>query len=98
VSVSWLSSITIDDEPDIEQLESNGRDDKEVHCCDRVSVVSQERGPALSLSLVGCSFRQIARHGRQADGEAELLELGLDLAGSPVVLDRETPDQGLQLQ
>ncbi len=88
----------LDDEPHVEQLEVDGRNDEEVHCRDDIPVVSEKGHPALSLALVECSFRQVARHGRQADGEAELLELGLDLPGSPVVLGRETPDQGLQLQ
>ncbi len=72
VDVQEVPSIVLDDEPDIEQLESNGRDDEEVHRGDHVSVVSQERGPALSLGVIRPPLWQVARHRRQRNPEPSL--------------------------
>lgn len=76
----------IDDEPCIQQLESNGRNDEELHARNHVPVISEEGGPALPFLLVGSSLREIARDGGEAHGEAELLEIGLDLSCPPSVL------------
>jgi hypothetical protein len=98
IDVQNLPPPVLDDEPQVEQLEANGRDDEEVHCSDRVAVVSKEGHPVLPLVVVGPSFRQITRYGREADFEAELLEFGLDLPCSPVVLRGKATDQILQLR
>ena len=98
VDVQEVPSIVLDDGPDIEQLESNGRDDEEVHRGDHVSVVSQERGPALSLGVIRPPLWQVARHRRQRNPEPELLELGLDLPCSPAVFRRESSDKYPQLR
>jgi len=98
VDVQELPLIVLNDEPDIEQLVSNSRDDEEVHRRDRFSVVSQERGPALSLAVSRPPLWQVARHRRQRNTEPKLLELGLDLPCSPTIFHRESSDEYLQLR
>src|SRR5439155_8318643 len=50
-------------EPDVEQLEADGRHDEKIHPCDQVLVVSQEGDPALgpgSGSRAFCRYLEIA--------------------------------------
>ena len=93
IEVDQPSASVIDDEPDVQQLEAHGGDDAEVHRCDGVLVVSEERHPALATARIRRAFREISRDRRQADGEAELRELALDLPRPPAVLERKAGDQ-----
>jgi len=83
----------IDEEPDVHQLEAHRGDDAEVHGRDSVLVISEERDPTLTAAEIRWALREIARDRRQADGEAELRELTVDLPRPPAVLERKAADQ-----
>jgi hypothetical protein len=95
--VNHPASGMVDDEPHVEKLEAQRRNDEEVHGCDGVLVVEQEGRPPLLMTRVGRTLREIARDGGQADREPELLEFALDLPRPPAILEREAVDQLSQL-
>ena len=87
----------VEDEPDVQELEANGRDDEEVHRCDGIPVVPQEREPVLSPDRIQRPPREVARDRRKADFDAKLRELGVDPSRTPRILDRHAPDELLHL-
>ena len=93
VEVDQPSASVIDDEPDVQQLEAHRGDDAEVHCRDGVLVISEESHPALATARIGRVFREIAGDRRQADSEAKLRELALDLPRPPAILECKAADQ-----
>ena len=87
----------VNDEPNVQQTKSHSRDDDEVHRRDCVLVIVQESDPALLLTWIGRSLREITRDGCETDAEAELLELGEDLPPTPVVLCGQPTNELLHL-
>lgn len=83
----------INNEPGEKQFEADCRDDQEVHGGNHVPMVSKKRSPSLALFVAPVAFRKVARDGRQADGESQLLKLGLDSLRTPRILNGETADQ-----
>ena len=75
-----------DHEPHIEKSKRKGGHHKEIHRRDCAPVIVQESNPVLLLPWIRCSLREITRDGCETDGEAELLEFGLDLPSTPVIL------------
>src|SRR5258706_3205021 len=51
------ASPVIEYEPDVEELEPNGRDHEEVHSRDPIPMVLQERRPAVMLTRIGLDSR-----------------------------------------
>ncbi len=87
----------IDHEPHIEKSKSHSRDHEEVHRRDCVLVIAEEGHPSLLLAWIGCSLREITRDGCEADCEAELLELAVDLPSTPAILVCQPTNECLQL-
>ena len=54
--VQDLSSAMANRKPDVQQAESKGRDDEEVHRGDDVAMIPEEGHPALVLSGIGAPF------------------------------------------
>ena len=92
-----LPSSVTDHEPGVQQAESNGGDNDEVHGRDVVLVIAKKGLPALALVVVRVSLWKISRDSGKAHGELQLLEFGLDLSGTPTVLARESTNESLQL-
>jgi hypothetical protein len=95
IEVQDSPATVLDDEPDIEQLESKGGNDEKIHARNHVSVIPEERDPALPFLLVRSSRWQIARDGCEAHTESELLELRLDFSCPPTVLARQSNGERL---
>lgn len=86
----------INHEPHIQETKSHSRNDEEVHRSDVVRVVAKKRHPSLLFARIGRSLREIARDSCEADGKTELLELGLDLPGTPSVFACQPTNERLQ--
>jgi len=86
-----------DHKPGIQQSESNGWDDEEVHCGDAVFVILKERLPPLALIVIRPSLWESSRDRGEANRDSKLREFRLDLSGSPAVLIRKPTNQGLNL-
>ena len=87
----------IDHEPHIEKSESHSRDHEEVHRRDCFLVIEKEGHPSLLLAWIGCPLREITRDGCEADCEAELLELAVNLPSTPAILVCQSTNEYLQL-
>jgi hypothetical protein len=90
------TSPVIVDEPHIEKSKSHSRDHEEVHRRDCVLMIAKKRHPSLLLTGVGCSFREATRDACEADGEFELLELGVDFTSTPTILVGQPTNECLQ--
>ena len=93
VEVQDLPTSVVDGEPDIEQLESDSRHDQEVHRRDRVSMVAEECPPLFAFAVAETRWWQVPGHGRNADVESQLLELGVDSPCAPAILPGDPPNQ-----
>ena len=88
--VQDLALLVPDYEPGVEQPKSRRRHDEEVHRCDVVPVIPNERAPALALIAVWFSFWEISSDRGNPNEDPELLELRLNLPGAPAVLVGES--------
>jgi len=91
--VEELTSAVSDHEPDVQEPESDGWNDQEVHRRDPVPVIPKEGAPSLALIAVGISFREISRDRGEANEDSELLELGVNLSSAPAILVGESPNE-----
>ena len=64
-----------DHKPGVQQAESNGGDDDEVHCRDALLVIAKKRLPPLALIVVRASLWELPRDGFETHGDSELLKL-----------------------
>jgi hypothetical protein len=91
---SWFkTTIVVQDKPHIEELEADRWDDQEVHRCDGILVIPQERQPVLPPRRIRRPLREVARDRRNADFDAELRELCVDLSRTPGILARHALDE-----
>jgi hypothetical protein len=88
VEVENPSSSMVDREPDVQQSESHGGNDEEVHPSDHVLVIAEEGRPALLLAGISLLLGEVPRDRRKAYSDAELRQLCLDLPRTPAVLSR----------
>ena len=71
VPVKNLPPRVSDGEPDVEEAEGSGGDDKDIHRDDELSMVPQEGEPALPLFRPRVPPPQVARDGTLGDAEPE---------------------------
>ncbi len=83
----------VEDEPDPEELETHGRNDEEVHRRNGALVIAKERQPGLASGWIRRASREVAQDRGQADRDAELRELTVDLSRTPGVLERHPLDE-----
>src|SRR6266576_2187036 len=85
------------DDQGIEQIEANGRNNKQVHGGDVRCVVTQEGAP--SLGRRAASLDHVLRDARLSDLETELEQLAMDTRRSPQRIFRaHPPDQRAQIR
>ncbi len=96
VEVENPSSSMVDREPDVQQSESHGGNDEEVHPCDHVLVIAEEGRPALPLAGISLLLGEVTRDRRKAYPDAQLRQLCLDLPRTPAVLGRHPDDEGFR--
>jgi len=94
VEVQDPPSTVVDREADVQQSESNRRNDEEIHPGNHVLVIPEEGHPALLLCGVRLSRWHVARHGGEAGADSKLHLLGLDLPRPPAVFARHPDDEG----
>ncbi len=91
--VEELTSTVSDHEPDVQDPESDGRNDQEVHRRKLVPMIPKERAPSLALIAVWISIREISRDRGEANEDPELLEIGVNLSSAPAVLVRDSANE-----
>src|SRR5260221_6166146 len=82
LEVDQLTTAMADEEEDVEGLEGQGLDDKEVGRPDRLRMVGQEGAPALA-GWAEVKASTITADRARADDDAELEELATDALGAP---------------
>ena len=95
VEVHELPTSVSQNEPHIQHSEANGRDRKEVHRRNGISMIPKEGPPALQLRAPGESLGEVSRDRGEAHRETELLEFRLDFPCSPGILHGEPRNQFL---
>ncbi len=97
VEVEDPSSPVVDREPDVEELEADGRHDEEVHPSHQVAMISKKGGPALLAARIGLGLGEVTGDRGEPHPDSELRQLGLDLPGTPAVLGGHANDESLGL-
>ena len=95
VEVHELPTSVSQKEPHIQHSEANGRDRKEVHRRNSISMIPKEGPPPLQLRAPGESLGEVSRDRGEAHRETELLEFRLDFPCSPGILHGEPMNQFL---
>src|SRR5215203_4423313 len=92
VDPDQISTVQTDNDEGIEQVEANGRSDKQVHGSNVRRVVPQERPP--SLTWRPASLDHVLSNARLRDLKPEFEQLAVDARRSPKrVLNAHSPDQ-----
>ena len=92
VEVQDMAAAVLNDEEAVQQPKRRGRHGEQIHRCDLLLVVPQERNPTLDLIGLRWEPRHVSRHRLLRDDEAELHELGVDTRCAPAVLRHRTDE------